>query len=87
MGSMGMSMSMGMGMGMGMGSGGLGEALGTFLQVGKPKRVDRDLHQGMKGSGGLGIEALAWRGSLVTWADSRYVHTWGFGVCLWFCEI
>ena len=60
-------------LGGGAGVGGLGGAMGLFLQ---PRRNDLDLYQG-SGSGKseeyLGIEALAWRGSLLCWADASGV--------------
>ncbi len=49
-------------------SSGFGGVMGSLLQ---PKRQDLDLYQ----CGGVDwIEAISWRGSLVAWADGRYVH-------------
>jgi len=51
---------------------GLGGVMGSLLQ---PKRHDLDLFQGIGASGNAGgkiydgIEAIAWRGDLVAWAD------------------
>lgn len=54
-----------------------GGVVGSLLQ---PKRHDITLYEG-SGQGGptySGIEAIAWRGSLVSWADLRYVLTVSF---------
>ena len=53
---------------------GLGGVMGNLLQ---PKRSDVDLFQGIGSSGNTGgakydgIECIAWRGTLVSWADAR----------------
>jgi hypothetical protein len=44
---------------------GFGGVMGSLLQ---PKRYDVDLYQSV---GVHGIEAVAWRGSLIAWADER----------------
>jgi len=46
-----------------------GGVVGNLLQ---PKRNDIELYQGPTGSSGYkGIECIAWRGSIASWADSR----------------
>ena len=54
-------------------SGNFGGVMGNLLQ---PKRQDKELYQGTGGHNDLGIkcqgiEAIAWRGNIVSWADSR----------------
>jgi len=44
---------------------GIGGVMGSLLQ---PKRHDLDIYQSV---GGDGIEAVAWRGRLIAWADAR----------------